>query len=374
MTVLKVFVLLSLCLSACSNYPRKELLYIGTGSGEGLFVFEFDRAGRTFHEIQRITDRTGGFQAIHPEGNFLYTVSGKMTPDSDHGSVTAYRIDHDTGMLSFVNTQSSEGEGPAHVSVDPQGRFVYVSNYSGGSLSSLPILSDGSLGKAISVMQHSGSSINEQRQRQPHVHSTIPAPDGRFVYASDLGTDKVMIYAVHQETGELSPAGTPYVEIEPGSGPRHFTFHTSGIFAYSVDELSSTVTVLAADDITGSLKQIQRVDMLPEEFEGISYSADIHISPDGKFLYATNRGHDSLAIYSIDSSTGHLALLGHEPTRGGHPRNFAIDKYGEYIFMTNRDEGNLVLFQRHSKTGLIEYAGLEVAIPRAICVTQHLLY
>lgn len=369
-------ILLTFLQSACTDQtPEKELLYIGTASGEGLYVLEFDRSQRTFSQIQHVTDRTGGFQAIHPNGNFLYTISGeRVTPDSDHGSVAAYQIDQDTGMLTFINIRSAEGRGPAHISVDPRGRFAYVSNYGEGNLSSYTILDDGSLGEAVSVIQHEGSSVNEQRQRQPHVHSTIPSPDGRFVYVSDLGIDKVMIYAVNQETGELSPAETPYVEIEPGSGPRHFTFHPREDFAYSVDELSSTVTVLAFDSSTGALQQIQRVDMLPEDYDGVSYSADIHISPDGRFLYATNRGHDSLAIYSIDASTGRLELLGHEPTRGGHPRNFAIDKNGNYIFMTNRDDNNLVLFERDVDSGLLTYTSVEMEVPRAICVTQHFLY
>jgi 6-phosphogluconolactonase len=369
-----IVLLLILFLSACTEKSiEKEILYVA--SSEGLYVVEFNRSQKAFNLIQQVSDRTGSFQAIHPDGNFLYTISGKsVTPDNDYGSVAAYQIDQDTGMLSFINIRSAEGRGPAHVSIDPQGRFAYVSNYGEGNLSSYPIRDDGSLGEAVSVIQHEGSSINEQRQKKPYVHSAIPSEDGKFVYVSDLGIDKIMIYEVDQETGELSPAESPYVEIEPGSGPRHFTLHPQKDFAYSVDELSSTVTVLAFDSSTGALQLVQRVDMLPEDYDEASYSADIHISPDGRFLYASNRGHDSLAIYSIDTATGQIELLRHESTRGGHPRNFAVDTKGQYVFVTNRDDNNLVLFERDLDTGLLEYTGEEFEIPSAICVTQHFLY
>ena len=376
----KIFVLITSVLvllvqSSCSDQSsQKELLYIGTASGEGLYVLEFDREERTFNQIQHVSERTGGFQAIHPNGKFLYTISGEsLTPENEYGSVAAYQINQDTGMLSFINIQSTEGRGPAHVSIDPQGRFAYISNYGEGNLSSYPIKEDGSLGESVSVIQHEGSSVNERRQGEPHVHSITPSADGKYIYASDLGMDKIMIYVVDQETGELSPGESPYVEIEPGSGPRHFTFHPQEDFAYSVDELSSTVTVLSFDSSTGALHQVERVDMLPEDYDEASYSADIHISPDGNFLYATNRGHDSLAIYRIDRSTGQLELLGHESTRGRHPRNFAMDKHGEFIFMTNRDDNNLVLFERNLDTGLLEYTGVEFEALKAICVTQHFL-
>lgn len=361
-------------LSGCAvEKPEKELIYVA--SAEGLFVLDFDRANKTFNQLQQVTERTGGYQAIHPNGKVLYTISETRSgPDGNYSSVVAYKIDPDTGLLSFLNMQSTEGVGAAHVSTDPQGRFVYVSNYGGGSLSSFPVTENGSLEKAVSVVRHTGSSINQDRQAQPHVHSAIPSHDGRFVYASDLGTDKVNIYAVHQGTGELTPAETPFVDIEPGSGPRHFTIHPTENYAYSIDELSSTITVLSVDRETGALSQIQRVDMLPEDFDGTSYSSDIHISPDGDYLYAANRGHDSMAIYSIDKETGRLAILGHEPTRGGYPWNFAVDTFGEYLFASNRDDGNLVLFERDADTGLLAFTGSEMEFPGVTCVTQHVFY
>lgn len=356
--------------------PAKEILYLGTFSDEGIFVLEFDRENRTFTEIQQITDKPGpNFQIIHPDGHTLYSISGEAPEGLEEvGSVAFYRIDEETGQLSWLGEQSTMGRGPAHVSVDPMGRFVYVSNYGGGSMASYPVLDDGSLGEAVSVMQHEGGSmVNEDRQQRPYAHSTIPSPDGRYVYTSDLGMDKIMIYAVDQETGELTPAEQPFAETEPGSGPRHFAFHPDGEFAYSVEELSSTVTAFRYDASTGGLENLQVISMLPSGFEERSSAADIHISPDGRFLYATNRGHDSTAIYSIDSETGMLEMEGIEPTRGGHPRNFAVDSEGEFVFMTNRDNDNLVLFERDEETGLLTYTGIEATVPRAVCVTQHWL-
>ncbi len=369
--LLLLFTVFILWAGCSAVQTEKEILYIA--SGDGLVVLEFDRNAREFHPIQTVTERTGGFHWIHPNGEFLYSITGRVNPNSDHGGVAAYRIDQQSGELTFLNIQSTGGRGPAHVSVDPLGRFVYVSNYGGGSVSSFAIRDDGTLSEAVSVIQHEGSSINERRQDKPYAHSTIPSPDGRFVYTSDLGTDKINIYAVDQQTGALSPAEVPWVEVEPGSGPRHFRFHPEKPYAYSVDELSSTVTVMSFNSTNGALEVIQRVDMIPEWWNGVSYSADIHISPDGQFLYASNRGHDSLAIYRI-LENGHLELLGHEPTRGGHPRNFGIDAHGEYVFVLNRDsDNNLVLFERDQQTGMLSFTGVQMRIPRAICVTQKFL-
>lgn len=363
---------MTLFATGCAEQPdQKEILYLGTFSDEGMFLVEFDRDEQTFNQIQQVEDKEGpNFQWLHPNGEVLYSANNQSVDGyDDYGSAAAFAIDQETGELSLLNSQPSMGSGPAHVSVDPRGRFVYLSNYGGGNLAVYPIEDDGSLGEAVDVVQHEGSSVHD-RQGSAYMHSAIPSPDGRFLYASDLGIDKVKIYAVNEETGELSPAETPYVEIEPGSGPRHFRIHPTGEFAYSVEELSSTITVLSLDSQTGALETIQRVDMVPEDFEDDSWAADIHISPDGQFVYASNRGHNSLAIYSVDQSTGELELVGHEPTRGDHPRNFAIDGHGDFVFMTNMNDDNLVLFERDQDTGLLTFTGVEMELPDPVCVTQ----
>ena len=349
----------------------KEIIYAGTFSEEGLIVLEFNRAERSFTEIQRISDiEAPNFQALHPAGGFLYSVSSQgVSEDDNYGSIAAYRIDPETGKLTFLNIRSAEGRGPCHISIDPDGRFAYVSNYSSGNISVYPIRENGSLGEAVDVVQHEGSSVHS-RQGGPHMHSIIPSEDGRFIYASDLGIDKVKIYEVDRQSGVLSPAETPYVENVAGSGPRHFTIHPNGDYAYSVEELSSTVAVFSVDRQTGALEQRQRINMLPDDFDGNNSAADIHISPDGRFLYATNRGHDSLAIYSIDETSGELTFVNREHTRGGHPRNFAIDQRGDFLFAANRDDDNIVLFERNRDTGELMYTGSEAVVPRVVCVTQ----
>lgn len=382
--VIKIVVILSFCLlagmlSGCSGKePVKEIVYVGTfddRGSEGLYVFEFDRETGGMTQIQTVSNRPGpNFQVIHPGGEYLYSVSGDaFTGDTEHGTISAYQIDLQTGMLTLINEQSVEGRGTAHVSVDPLGEFAYVSNYSEGNLSVFAIFENGGVSEAVDVVQHEGSSVNERRQNAPHVHSIIPSADGRFIYVSDLGTDQIVIYEVDRTTGELSPAEVPYVESTPGSGPRHFTIHPGGDFAYSAEELSSTVAVFCVDQNSGALEEIQRVPMLPEGYDGNNSAADLHLSPDAEFLYASNRGHDSLVIYRVDEETGTLTLAGHEPTRGSHPRNFMMDHLGEYVLVANRDDDNVVVFGRDNQTGQLTYSGEQVSVPMAVCVTQLVL-
>lgn len=374
-----IFILILLIgFAGCSNEQQyKEIIYVGTFDGrdsQGIYVFEFNRETGELLELQTVSNRTGpNFQALHPDGHTLYSVSGDaFSEDSRHGTVSAYSIDSETGLLTLINENSGAGRGPAHVSVDPLGRFVYVSNYSEGNLSVYKINDGGGLSEAVDVVQHEGSSIHPRRQGAPYVHSAIPSNDGKFLYVSDLGIDKIMIYEV-TSTGELTPAQIPYLANTPGSGPRHFTIHPNGKFAYSVEELSSTVAAFTLDGSTGSLTQNQRVSMLPEEFDGNSTAADIHVSPDGRFLYASNRGHDSIAIYKIDEASGNLTFVGHEPSGGGHPRNFMIDSRGEFILVANRDNDNIVMFTRDKNTGELTLFRENGGVPMAICVTQHFL-
>lgn len=356
----------------------KEMLYVGTFSGrgsQGLYVFEFDREAGELTLVQTVSERESpNFQAIHPEGSYLYSVSDKaFSADTDDPAVTAYRIDRQTGMLTPINERSAQGRGPAHVSVDPQGRFVFVSNYGGGSLSVFAITDHGSLSEPVDVVKHEAIPGDERGELRPRVHSAIPSADGRFLYVSDLGLDRIMIYEVDAASGTLTPANPPFVESFHGAGPRHFTIHPSGQFAYSAEERSHMVTAFRVEPTSGALAPVQRVNMVPAGFEGSNSAADIHVSPDGRFLYASNRGHDSLVIYEIDPTTGELSLVGHEPTRGGHPRNFAVDREGVFVFVVNRDDDNLVVFRRNQSTGELTFTGIEVHVPMAVCVTQHFL-
>lgn len=371
--------LISLMMASSSTFAQqgkaREILYVGTYAdrgSEGIYVLEFNRATGVLSEIQTVTDKQSPtFLEVHPNGKYLYAAYREgMTEGDENGTVTAFTIDPSSGKLTRLNEQSSAGQGPCHVSVDPKGRFVYVSNYGGGNLAVYPIQQDGSLGTATDIIRHAGSSVHPERQKKAYMHSMIPTKDGKFVYASDLGIDKIMIYAVDQKRGKLSPASKPFVENVPGSGPRHLALHPSGNYAFSLEELTSTVASFTVDPSTGALHPLEQVDMLPEDFEGSSSAADIHISPDGKFLYASNRGHDSLVIYAIDAGTGKLTYVGHESNRIAHPRNFCIDEKGEYIFVANRDNDNVVVFRRDQNTGKLNFTGQEAKVPAAVCIQQ----
>lgn len=376
---LLVLCLISPFLYAESLYAQqssgKEIIYIGTFSNrgsKGIYVYEFDRSSQKFKELQTVTEgKSPNFLVLHPNNRVLYSIysEGTLSNNEGKGSVMSYRVDPVTGLLTKLNEQSSEGRGPAHISIDPKGKFAYVSNYGGGSFVVYPINEDGSLGKASDVVQHEGSSAHPTRQQRPHVHSAIPSNDGKYVYVSDLGIDKIMIYEVSDE-GKLRAAKSPYASNVPTSGPRHFAIHPNGKFGFSAEELSSTIASFEINSQTGELTALERVTMLPSGFQGENSAADIHVSPDGKYLYASNRGHESIVIFSIDQKTGKLKLVGHESTQGKHPRNFYIDPSGEFVFVANMNTDNVVLYQRDSVSGKLTPVGDQISIPAPVSIER----
>lgn len=368
--------LMFMCFSLKAQTPSKERLYVGTYSdrgSKGIYVMEFDRASGKLSELQTLEDKQSpSFLTIHPNRKFLYAVYREgMNEDDKNGTVTAFRIDPKSGKLSKLNEQSSHGAGPCHISIDPKGKLAYVSNYGGGNLAVYPLNPDGSLGMATDVIQHEGSSVNTNRQQAPHMHSIIPSENGDHLYASDLGIDKIMIYRPERERGEIKPAQPAYAASTPGAGPRHFTLHPNGKLAFSIEELSSTIAAYTVDQKTGALKAVDRVPTLPEGTQvQNNTTADIHVSPDGKYVYASNRGHDSIVIYAIDADSGKLSYVGHEGSGGAHPRNFCIDSQGEFVFVANRDNDNVVIFERDANSGKLSPTGSEAHIPAAVCIQQ----
>lgn len=361
---------LSLTVDAQSS---KEIIYVGTYSlrgSEGIYVFEFDRKAGTMKPLQSVSNaKSPSFLALHPSGNYLYSVNeaAQVGPDNT-GAVSAYVIDRSTGKLTFLNSQSSLGRGPCHISVDQTGKTAFVSNYGGGSLAVLPIGADGKLGPPTDSVQNVGTSSNTQRQEKAHVHSATLAPDNRFVYVADLGTDKLHIYETDVKNSTVKPARTPFVTVKPGSGPRHFTFHPNGKFAYLVEELTSSVAVFGRNASTGALTLISDgVKTLPADFSEQNTSADIHIDPSGKFLYQSNRGRNALALFAIGSD-GKLTSLGDEPTMGKTPRNFMIDPKGEFILVAHQDSDNITMFKRDQQTGKLTYTGQSINVPAPVCV------
>ena len=281
-----------------------EIMYVGTYAergSEGIYVYGFERDKGILHPLQTVnTLASPTFLAIHPSGNYMYSVNRAPVDDShkNSGSVSAYAIDK-TGRLTLLNHKPSFGMGPCHISIDQTGMQAFISNYVAGNLLVFSINGDGSLGGLLDSVRFSGKSSHPERQTKPYIHSATLSPDNRFVMVADLGTDRIYSYAL-SSTGKITPAQKPFVEVKPGSGPRHFTFHPNGQYAYVVEELTSTVCVLRYDQKTGALEVIEdNVKALPDTFTGTNTSADIHTDSKGKYLFMSNRGNESLSIFSI---------------------------------------------------------------------------
>jgi 6-phosphogluconolactonase len=356
--------------------PPKELLaYFGTytasGKSKGIYCYRLDLASGKLTEVG-VTEgiKNPSFVAIHPSGNFLYAVSEVSEGGKPTGAVTAFALDRKSGKLSPLNHQSSEGAGPCHVSVDKTGKCVLVANYGGGSIASLPLKADGSLEKAASAIQHEGSSVDPNRQKEPHAHSINVSPDNRYAFAADLGLDKVLIYRLDPAKGTLTPSDPAFGKTPAGGGPRHFAFHPGGRFAYVCNEMKSSVTAFAYEPDKGALREIQTITTLPadmQELKGNS-TAEIQVHPSGKFLYCSNRGHNSLAIFSIDEKTGQLAAVGHQPTLGRTPRNFGIDPTGTFVIACNQATDNVAVFKVDQAAGKLSQVGGLVSVPSPVCV------
>jgi 6-phosphogluconolactonase len=350
-----------------------EILYAATTSGhdsKGIYALQFDRKTAKLTILQTVTDkRNPNFLAVDPSRKYLYAICSEgLTPEDRNGSVLAFAIDAQTGLIKKLDQQSSEGRGPAHVSVDPKGRFVYVANYGQGNFAIYPIGDDGGLGKARQVLSFEGSGFDTAKQKAPFVHSVIPSADGKFIYVSSLGLDRIMAYSV-SDTGVFLPAQPPYASSTPGAGPRHLAIHPNGRFAWSVEEIKSSVAGYDRDPESGALTAKERFNMVPADHTGNTSGADIHLSPDGKFLYASIRDLDRIAVYAVDRKTGKLAPVALEDTHGDHPRNFCVDKKGEFVFVENMLSDNIAIFKRDRKTGRMSYLGDE-KIPHAACLVQ----
>lgn len=308
------------------------------------------------------------YMCVNADGNVLYSVSERNNFEGRaDGSLSSFRIDKRDGNLTLLNTVSSQGAGPAHVSLDRTGRFLLSANYGAGSVAVHAIGEDGTLGKATARVQHSGSSVDERRQGAPHPHSIVTGPENKHAYVPDLGLDRVKVYGFDEEDGSLSPIPEKDVVTPPGSGPRHITFHPDGRFAYVTLELTSQLAAYAYED--GSLREIGIYDMLPPEFEGSSTSAEVRVSADGRFVYASNRGHDSIAVFRIDTRSGALTLLQQASTLGAIPRNFTLDPSGRMLVLQNQSTENLVTFHVDQQSGMLSPSGHQFSVgqPGMIC-------
>jgi len=361
-----------------------NLVYVGTysepilfgtgqvvqGKGKGIYSFRLDPAtGQLTPHGLTENVRNPSYLCFDKARRYLYAVNElKEFEGQFGGGISAFRIDQETGALTHLNSKPSRGGDPCHIAVDRTGHFVFVANFASGSFIGYRIEADGSLGDETAFVQHEGSSVDPRRQAGPHSHAIEFDLSGRFIYVPELGLDRVMIYALDKETGAVRPAQQPWIEVSPGAGPRQLVVHPKGGFAYLINELNSTMSAYRLDPDTGALSELQTLSTLPYGFAGATSCAEVQITPDGRFLYGSNRGHDSLAIFSIDASTGRMSPIGHESTRGRIPRNFEVGPTGTFVIAANQDTDNLVPFRLDPRTGKLTPAGEAVEAPTPICV------
>ena len=362
-----------LALGNSAGRPGQLLVYVGTytsGKSEGIYLYRLNLAsGELRHVATTRGVKDPSYLTLSSSRRYLYAVNEvEEFTGKKSGAVSAFAVDQRTGDLRLLNQQPSMGGSPCYVAVDRTGKFVLVANYSGGNVAVLPVRQDGSLGEAIDVKQNEGSSINADRQQGPHAHCIELHPTNGFAYVCDLGTDKIMIFRFDGRQGKLVPGKTPWVQARPGAGPRHLAFHPSGKYAYVMNEMHVTVSAYAHSSTDGALTEMQTVPALPREPTVEDSGADIHVSPDGRFLYSSNRGHDSISAFKINQRNGSLTFIAHEPTGGKTPRNFAIDPTGSFLLVANQRSDNIVTFRRDRKTGRLSATGHSAEVPAPVCL------
>jgi 6-phosphogluconolactonase len=351
-------------------FAQNNYLLIGTYTGtksEGIYVYKFDTATAENIFVSVAKSSNPSFLTVSPNKKFVYAVNenddSTITPRG--GTVTAFSFDKKIGMLSEINKQPSGGKHPCYISIDKNGKFLFVGNYSSGTVGLLATNKDGSVNKLQQVITHEGSSTDAQRQKGPHVHAAVLSADNKYLFAPDLGIDKVMVYAFDKKKGQLNFSSD--ATSKPGSGPRHFTFHPNNKYAYLMEELTGTVVFYEAKK--GGLKFNQRINAMPTNFTGSLGSADIHVSPDGRFLYCSNRGEsNTISILSIDAMSGKLNIVGHQSTLGKTPRNFNFDPSGNFLLVANQNSDEIVIFKVDKKTGLLYATGKKILVPKPVCL------
>ncbi|HTT20079.1 MAG TPA: lactonase family protein [Candidatus Sulfotelmatobacter sp.] len=363
--------------NATAGPPQKGkyIFYVGTytengSKSKGIYAYRYDAATQEITSLGLAAETTNpSWVALHPNGRFLYAVNEVQNYNGQKsGGVSAFAVDRATGKLTFLNEVPSRGADPCYITVSQTGKYVLVANYTGGNIAVFPVHPDGKLGEASAFIQHAGHGLNPKRQEGPHAHSIDLSPDERFAFVDDLGLDQLLVYKFDKSKGTLKPNNPPFAKLDAGAGPRHFALHSSGKFAYVVSEMASTVTAFSIDLKAGALNRLQAVSTLPEDFKGENDDAEIEVHPSGKFLYASNRGHDSIAIFSINPTKGTLTVVEHVPTQGKTPRNFAIDPTGTLLFAENQQSDNIVLFRIDENTGKLTPAGKTLEVGQPVCV------
>jgi 6-phosphogluconolactonase len=375
LTLLSALLLSTLLSAAPAEARGKYIFYVGTYTedgtkSKGIYAYRFDsETGQTTPMGLAAETTNPSFVALHPNGRFLYAVNevgNYKGPNS--GGVSAFSIDHATGKLTLLNEVSSRGADPCYITVDKTGTYVLVANYTGGSIAVFPILAAGKLGEASAFVQHTGHGTNPERQEKAHAHSIDLSPDNRFAMVDDLGLDELLTYKFDSANGSLTANDPPFAKLDPGAGPRHFALSPSGKFAYVISEMHSTVTAFSNDEKAGTLKPLQTISALPKDFTGQNDDAEIQMHPSGKFLYASNRGSDTITVFAIDSDKGTLTPVEYTPTQGKIPRSFEIDPTGKFLFAENQKSDNIVVFRIDAKTGRLTPTGQVLDVASPVCV------
>jgi 6-phosphogluconolactonase len=370
----KLFAFTCSVIVAAQLNAQKESYYllIGTytsGKSEGIYVYNFNTNAGECSYVNKVKTSNPSYLATSSNGRFVYAVNEKAdsTRFTTTGSVSGFSFNKQNAAMKEISTQSSGGKHPCYVSLDKTGNWLTAANYSDGSFAVLPIKKDGTLDTPYQVIQHVGKGKDEKRQAGPHAHSTIFSPDNRSLFVQDLGIDKLMLYNFNEQTGQVTPAEIGNIETTSGSGPRHIDFSSNKKIIYVIEELSNTVSVWEKKD--DKWISIQSISSVPAGYTGGTGGADIHVSPDGKFLYTSNRStSNTIGIFSIDDKTGKLKLVGHQSTLGKTPRNFSLDPSGNYLLVANQDSDNIFVFKRDLKTGLLNATGYQINVPNPVCL------
>lgn len=344
----------------CYTSPDRQ------GHGEGIGIYRVDPSSGDWTQLQVVTDVPNpSFLAVHPERHTLYCVHG----GNDHSAVSAFAIDAATGSLTFLNQEPSGGANPVSLDIEPSGQLLAVANYTGGTVSALPLTADGTLLPLVEVLPHEGEpGPHPVEQASAHPHHIPYDPAGRFAVAPDKGLDRLFIYRPDVGRGALVPADPPFVATHAGAGPRHIAFHPSAPYAYVINELDSTVTVYDYDSAQGTLSERQTLSSLPTDFAEPNTGSEIAVAPSGRFVYASNRGHDSIAIFAISPEDGMLAPVGWESTRGSTPRFFALDPSGTFLYAANQGSGTIVTFHIDGETGALTPTGQVIETGSPSCI------
>lgn len=338
------------------------------GEKGAIHAYRLDAESGALKLLHRTTDvENPFFLALSPDNRFLYSIHAEAFGGKEDEEVAAYALDGKSGKLKLLGRQSARGTASCYLDVDATGRAVVVANYSSGDVASLPIAADGSLQAAASFVKHTGSSVNPKRQQEPHAHCFVISPDNRFAFAADLGIDRIMCYRLDAETAKITPNTQPFVRTPPGGGPRHLTFHPNGKHVYVINELANSVTMYDYLTETGMLIEQQTISTIPEDFDGTTHTADVKITPDGRFLYGTNRGHDTIAAYSI-ADDGRLTLIDIIPSLGKGPQNLAITADGKHLICANMPGNNVAVFRIDTEQGGLTSVGEPVEMPMPSCV------